>query len=66
MLARSQWYSASTGNWSTHDYYFADGNGSITSMVDTNQSIVAIYRYDAFGRTLSESGSMASVVGPPA
>jgi RHS repeat-associated protein len=58
LLARSSGYSS--GNWTSHDYYHADGNGNITCLVDTNQMVVASYRYDPFGNTLSESGTLAA------
>jgi len=51
LLARSDGYSS--GNWTSHAYYFADGNGNITYMLDSSQSIAAGYRYDAFGNTVS-------------
>ena len=57
LLARSSGYSS--GNWTSHAYYHADGNGNITCLIDTNQSVVASYRYDPFGNTLSQSGSLA-------
>jgi RHS repeat-associated protein len=50
----------SGGIWLTHDYYHADGNGNITALVDTNQSLSATYRYDPYGNTISQSGSMAN------
>ena len=40
--------------------YHADGNGNITCLINTNQSVVASYRYDPFGNTLSSSGSLAA------
>ena len=50
MLARSSGYSG--GNWSTHYFYHADGNGNITYLVDSSQAMAATYRYDPFGNTL--------------
>src|SRR5436189_4334637 len=47
LLARSHGYSS--GNWSTHNFYHADGNGNITYMLNSSQSKVAEYRYDPFG-----------------
>src|SRR5437870_2024662 len=58
LLARSHGYSA--GTWSTHNYYFCDGNGNITYMLNSSQSMVASYRYDPFGNTISSSGTLAS------
>lgn len=59
LLARSSGYSSGTGNWSTHDYYFADGNGNIAYLVSSSQTLSAKYRYDPFGNTISSSGSIA-------
>jgi RHS repeat-associated protein len=50
----------SSGRWLTHNYYHADGNGNITCLVDANQTLVASYRYDPFGNTLSQSGGLAN------
>ena len=58
LLARSSGYSS--GNWTSHAYYHADGNGNVTSLIATNQSVVASYRYDPFGNTLSQSGTLAT------
>ena len=55
LLARSSGYSS--GNWTSHACYHADGNGNITCLIATNQSVVASYRYDPFGNTLSKSGT---------
>jgi RHS repeat-associated protein len=57
LLSRSHGYSS--GSWSTHHFYHADGNGNITALVDSAQALSASYRYDPFGRTISSSGSMA-------
>ncbi len=57
MLARSDGYSS--GSWTSHNYYHADGNGNITYMVNSSQSMVATYRYDPFGNSISQSGSLA-------
>jgi len=56
LLARTHGYSA--GNWTTHACYHADGNGNITCLI-TNQTVVATYRYDPYGRPLGSSGSLA-------
>ena len=58
MLARSSGYSG--GNWSTHYFYHADGNGNITYLVDGSQAMAATYRYDPYGNTVSSSGTQAS------
>jgi len=58
LLARSHGYSR--GNWTNHNYYFADGNGNITFMINSSQAMVAAYRYDPFGNTISSSGSLSA------
>src|SRR5437016_4421629 len=58
LLARSHGYSS--GNWTTHNFYHADGNGNITYIVNSSQALAASYRYDPFGRTMSSSGTLAS------
>jgi RHS repeat-associated protein len=59
LLARSSGYSSSGGTWSTHDYYHADGNGNITYLVNSAQTLAAGYRYDPYGNLLTSSGSLA-------
>jgi RHS repeat-associated protein len=46
----------STGSWSRNDYYFADGNGNVTDLVDANQDLS-----DPFGNIVSQDGAMAGV-----
>jgi RHS repeat-associated protein len=58
MLSRSSGYSS--GTWATNSYYHADGNGNITCLINSSQSVVASYVYDPFGSTISSSGSMAA------
>ena len=58
LLARSRGYSG--GNWGTHYFYHADGNGNITYLVDSSQAMAATYRYDPYGNTVSSSGTQAS------
>ncbi len=57
LLARSDGYSG--GNWTTNNYYHADGNGNITYLVNSSQTLAAKYRYDPYGNTISLSGSLA-------
>ena len=57
LLARSEY---SSGVATNHAYYHADGNGNITYMIDGSQTMVATYRYDPFGNTISSSGTLAS------
>ncbi|HXT38949.1 MAG TPA: RHS repeat-associated core domain-containing protein, partial [Candidatus Angelobacter sp.] len=61
LLSRSHAYQSGSGSFTNHNYYHADGNGNITYMVDTNQSMVASYRYDPFGNTISSSGTLSGV-----
>ena len=56
LLARSQHSTTPT----LHSYYHADGNGNITCLINGSQSVVASYRYDPFGNTISMSGSLAN------
>jgi len=58
LLGRSHGYSA--GNWSTHNFYHADGNGNITYLVNSSQTQAASYRYDPYGNLISQSGTLAS------
>jgi RHS repeat-associated protein len=60
LLARSSGYYAPSGTWSTHDYYHADGNGNITYLVNSAQTLAASYRYDPYGNLLTSSGSLAA------
>jgi RHS repeat-associated protein len=60
LLTRSSGYSSGTGNWSTHNHYFADGNGNITCLESSSQALSAKYRYDPFGNTISSSGAQAT------
>src|SRR6266511_1134779 len=61
LLARSHGYSS--GSLTNHNFYHADGNGNISYMVNSSQSMVATYRYDPFGNYISQSGSLASANG---
>ena len=57
LLARSHGYSG--GSWGAHNLYHADGGGNITYMVNSSQTMAASYKYDAYGRTISSSGTLA-------
>jgi RHS repeat-associated protein len=59
LLARSSGYSI--GNWTSHAFYHADGNGNITYLVDSSQALAASYRYDPFGNLISSSGGLATL-----
>src|SRR5690606_40453878 len=39
----------------------ADGNGNITYMVSSSQTLSASYKYDAFGNLFTGSGSLAFI-----
>jgi len=61
LLARSHGYSG--GNWSSHNFYHADGNGTVTALVNSGGTLQASYKYDPFGRYLSGGGALASANG---
>jgi RHS repeat-associated protein len=52
---------AMTESSSASSYYHADGNGNVTTLINTSQLIVARYLYDSFGNTLAISGPKAFV-----
>lgn len=58
LLARSGGHSS--GTWSDHNFYHADGNGNVTYLVNSSQGLAARYKYDAYGNTLSQSGTLAN------
>jgi len=58
LLARSHGYSG--GSWSAHNFYHADALGNVTYMINSSQAMVASYRYDPYGRTISSSGTLAA------
>ena len=60
LLARSHAYQSGSGSFTNHNFYHCDGGGNITYMVNSSQSMVASYRYDPFGNTISSSGTLAS------
>jgi RHS repeat-associated protein len=57
LLARSA--TSPSTNWISHVYYHADGNGNITCLMDTNQTVVASYHYDPYGVLLWQDGTNA-------
>jgi RHS repeat-associated protein len=59
LLARSDQYSG--GTWGRHVFYHADGNGNVTALIDSAQTVVAAYRYNPYGQLLGSSGSLAGV-----
>jgi RHS repeat-associated protein len=44
-----------------HFYYHSDGNGNVTSLLDSHQTVAARYQYDPFGNLLASSGIMADI-----
>ena len=58
LLARTSGYSS--GNWTNHNFYHADGNGNIMYLVNSSQTLAAAYRYDPFGTLIGSSGSLAA------
>ena len=59
LLARTDNGQLTANSLSAHAYYHADGNGNITSLINTQQVVVARYLYDPFGNTLSASGPLS-------
>jgi len=39
-------------------YYLYDGKGNVTVVIDSSQTVVAAYTYDAFGNLLTSTGSL--------
>ena len=60
LLARTDNSVLATQPSAAHAYYHADGNGNITCLINSQQSVVARYLYDPFGNTLSQSGPSAA------
>ena len=47
----------------SQDYgYLYDGKGNVTAVIDSTQQPVASYGYDAFGKLLSESGTLEPAI----
>jgi RHS repeat-associated protein len=59
LLARTDAGLAIAGSAFATAFYHADGNGNITCLIYTNQTIAAKYKYDPFGCILSQSGPLA-------
>src|SRR5438094_5567000 len=59
LLARSHGYSS--GSWTGHNFYHADGGGNITMLIDNagTPNVTATYRYDPFGNSISATGTNA-------
>ncbi|MBI3850013.1 MAG: RHS repeat-associated core domain-containing protein, partial [Verrucomicrobia bacterium] len=59
LLGRSHAYQSGSGSWTNHNVYHADGNGNVTYMLNSSQSVVANYRYDPFGNAITASGTLS-------
>ncbi len=55
-LALDEWIALQRGG-ATYTYH-RDGVGSITALTDAGQTIVASYRYDAFGNLVGQTGTV--------
>lgn len=49
-----------SGTTTTPYCFHYDGNGNVVEITDASGTVVASYRYDAYGRTLTVSGSYAA------
>ncbi|MGC2423671.1 MAG: RHS repeat-associated core domain-containing protein [Nitrospirota bacterium] len=41
-----------------HYNYLYDGKGNVSAVIDSNQNVVASYKYDGFGKLISKSGTL--------
>jgi len=62
LLGRTHGYSS--GSWSTHNSYHADGNGNVTYLVSSAQTLAARYRYDPYGNLISSTETLAHLGTP--
>ena len=61
LLARSSGYQSGTGSWTSHAFYHADGGGNVTFLSPSTYSgTMTRYSYDAYGRSTSENGPLAT------
>jgi RHS repeat-associated protein len=60
LLARTDMSSWAGEAGLANAFYHADGNGNITALIYTNQSMAARYEYDPYGNILSKSGGLAN------
>jgi RHS repeat-associated protein len=61
LLARSSGYQTATGSWTSHAFYHADGGGNVTFLSPSTYSgTMTRYSYDAYGRTTSLDGPLAT------
>jgi RHS repeat-associated protein len=60
LLARSSGYQTN-GSWTSHAFYHADGGGNVTFLSPSTYSgTMTRYSYDAYGRTTSLNGPLAT------
>src|SRR5206468_2801246 len=59
LLARSSNSDLLTSSSFATSFYHSDGNGNITCLIFTNQTIAAKYLYDPFGNMLTMNGPLA-------
>ena len=57
-MVRSRGYSS--GSWTYHNFYHADGNGNVTALANSAGTLQASYIYDPYGRYLAGTGGLAS------
>jgi RHS repeat-associated protein len=50
---------ARTDSTNASAFFHSDGSGNVTSLIDTQQNVVARYLYDPYGRLISKSGALA-------
>ena len=61
LLARTDNGQMQVGGQLAHTFYHCDGIGNVTSLISTNQALVAQYQYDPYGNILSKCGLLADV-----
>jgi RHS repeat-associated protein len=61
LLARTPTTDYVTSSQAANAFYFSDGNGNVTTLIGTNQLVLAKYVYDSFGNTISRSGPLADI-----
>ena len=54
----------SAGNVTQNFYPAYDGNGNVTALIDNAATVVATYRYDAYGNLLSSTGGTTATENP--
>jgi RHS repeat-associated protein len=62
LLACSEGYSS--GNWTTNNFYHADGSGNITRLFSTNPVVFINIAYDPFGNIILSSAHLLNSANP--